>query len=198
MVLGIPRGGIIVARELARALGGELDIILARKLRAPVHPELALGSVAEDGKVFLNELVVRGLGVSSTYIEEEKSRQLAELRRRSEMIRQVRPRVPLESRVVVVTDDGVATGATTRAAVWAVRLGRPKRLMAAIPVGSRDTLADLAADVDDMLCLRAPPLFGAVGQYYQQFYPVEDEEVLEILREEQGRSGRRSGPAESQ
>src|SRR3972149_1649709 len=121
VVLGIPRGGIIVARELARALGGELDIILARKLRAPLHPELALGSVAEDGKVFLNELVVRGLGVSSTYIEEEKARQLAEIRRRSELVRQVRPRVPLESRVVVVTDDGVATGATTRAAVWAVR-----------------------------------------------------------------------------
>lgn len=181
VVLGIPRGGVVVAREVASALDGELDIILARKLRTPGHEELAMGSVAEDGKVFLNEDVVREFGVGESYIQQEKTRQLAELKRRSELIRQVRPKVPLKGRIVIVTDDGVATGATTQAALWSVRLEQPEKIIAAMPVGPEDTIRRLAKDVDEMLCLRAPSRFTAVGQFYQQFYPVEDEEVLRIL-----------------
>ncbi len=189
VVLGIPRGGIIVAREIARQLDAELDIVLAHKLRTPGHEELAMGSVAEDGKLFLIQKVVGQLGVAEAYIQQEKERQLTEIKRRTELIRQIRPKTPLEGRIVIVTDDGVATGATTQAALWAVRMEQPEKLIAAMPVGPEDTIRRLAGDVDEMLCLRAPPLFAAVGQFYRQFYPVEDEDMLEILREERGRVG---------
>ncbi|MBI4181084.1 MAG: phosphoribosyltransferase [Chloroflexi bacterium] len=181
VVLGIPRGGVVVAREVASALDGELDVVLARKLHTPGQEELAMGSVAEDGNVFLNEEVVREFGVAESYIQQEEAQQLAELKRRSKLIRQVRPKIPLKGRIVIVTDDGVATGATTQAALWSVRLEQPKKLIAAMPVGPQETITRLAKDVDEMLCLKSPPLFAAVGQFYQQFYPVEDEEVLRIL-----------------
>lgn len=183
-VLGIPRGGMVVAREIARALDAELDIVLAHKLRTPGHEELAMGSVAEDGKLFLNQEVVGGLGVGEAYIQQEKARQMAEIKRRTELFRRVRPKVTLKGRIVIVADDGVATGATTQAALWAIRLEQPQKLIAAIPVGPEDTIRRLAEAADKMLCLRAPPLFAAVGQFYQQFYPVDDEDVLKILREE--------------
>ncbi|MBI2850411.1 MAG: phosphoribosyltransferase [Chloroflexi bacterium] len=181
VVLGIPRGGVVVARELARALDAELDIVLARKLRTPGYEELAMGSVAEDGKIFLNQEVVADVGVSQSQIQEEKARQLAEIRRRAELIRRVRAKIPLKGRIVIVTDDGVATGATTQAAFWGARAEQPAKLVAAIPVGPEDTIRRLAKDVDEMICLRTPPFFSAVGQFYQRFYQVEDEEVLEIL-----------------
>lgn len=182
VVLGIPRGGVVVAREIAQALDAEVDIVLARKLGAPGHQELALGAVSEDGTLFLNQDVVRELEVGEGYIQQEKARQLAEIKRRSELIREVRPKIPLRGRIVIVADDGVATGATTQAALWSVRSEQPERLIAAIPVGPEDTIRRLAKDVDEMLCLRVPPLFAAVGQFYEQFYPVEDEDVLRILR----------------
>jgi putative phosphoribosyl transferase len=187
VVLGIPRGGVVVARELARTLDAELDIVLAHKLRAPGHPELAMGSVAESGKVFLNEEVVRELGVSQQYIDEESQAQLGEIKRRARLIRRMRRRVPLKGKVAVVTDDGVATGATTQAAFWAVRQEKPALLVAAIPVGPEDVVRRLAEEVDQMVCLRTPPLFSAVGRFYLRFQPVGEEEVLKILREEQGR-----------
>jgi putative phosphoribosyl transferase len=188
VVLGIPRGGIVVAREIARELGAELDIVLARKLRTPGYTELAMGSVAEDGKLFINQEVVRELLISDTHIQQEKAQQMAEIKRRTEMIRHVRPRIPLKGRIVIVTDDGVATGATTQAALWAVRLEQPQKLIAAVPVGPEDTIRRLAEDVDEMVCLRVPRPFAAVGQFYRQFQPVEDEDVLMILREEGERS----------
>lgn len=188
VVLGIPRGGIVVARELAYALEAEMDIVLAHKLRTPGHGELAMGSVSEDGKLFLNETVLREVGVSKAYIEKERELQLAELKRRSELIRRIRPKIPLRNRVVIVTDDGVATGATTQAAFWAVRTEQPQKLIAAIPVGPEDTIISLSKDVGEMVCLRTPPSFFAVGQFYAQFPEVEDEEVLEILQEEHEKS----------
>ncbi len=189
VVLGIPRGGIIVAREIARQLDAELDIVLAHKLRTPGQEELAMGSVAEDGKLFLNQEVVQKLRIGDPSIRQEKARQLAEIKRRTEMIRRVQPRIPLRGRIVIVTDDGVATGATTQAALWAVRMEQPEKLIAALPVGPEDTVKRLAGDVDEMLCLCTPPVFVAVGQFYRQFYPVEDEEMLRILREEGGKVG---------
>jgi predicted phosphoribosyltransferase len=188
VVLGIPRGGIVVAKELASALEGELDVVLAHKLGTPGQPELAMGSVAEDGKVFLNEDVTGPLGVNSAAIEREKVRQLALIRMRIEMIRKVRPKVPLEGRVVIVTDDGVATGATTQAALWAARGEGPETLVCAVPVGPEDTIRRLSGVVDEMLCLRAPPMFAAVGQFYDRFSPVEDDEMLAILSDEAKRS----------
>ena len=189
IVLGIPRGGIIVAQELARALRADLDIVLAHKLRTPGHMELAMGSVAEDGKLFLNEEVIGELDVNDAYITQEKAQQMAEIRRRTELFRGVRPKLPLAGRTVIVTDDGVATGATTQAALWAVRLENPEKLIAAFPVGPEDTIRRLAEDVDEMLCLRTPPLFAAVGQFYMRFEPVDDEEVLKVLEKEHERGG---------
>ena len=181
VVLGIPRGGVAVAYEIAKALDAEMDIVLAHKLGTPGHEELAMGSVSEDGTLFLNQELVREFDIGETYIQQEKARQLTEIKRRTELIRQVRPKVPLAGRIVIVADDGVATGATTQAALWAVRTEHPKKLIAAIPVGPEDTIKKLAEDVDEMLCLRMPPLFAAVGQFYEQFHPVEDEEVLRML-----------------
>jgi predicted phosphoribosyltransferase len=187
VVLGIPRGGIAVAQELAQTLDAELDIVLAHKLRAPEHPELAIGSVAESGKIFLNEEVVTRLGISQHYIKEERKTQLAEIKRRARLIRRIRPRVLLKGKIVIVTDDGVATGATTQAAFWAVRQEKPALLVAAIPVGPEDVVRRLAEDVDEMVCLRTPRFFSAVGQFYSRFEPVDDADVLKILMEEQKR-----------
>ncbi len=190
VALGIPRGGIVVARELAQALDAELDIVLSRKLRTPGHTELAMGSVAEDGKLFLNESVIREMRVERPYIQQERTRQLAEIARRRQLVREVRPKMPLEGKVVIVTDDGVATGATFQAALWAVRQEHPKTLIAAIPVGSEESVRMLARDADETICLRAPPFFAAVGQFYMRFSQVEDEDVLAILKEEYERKSR--------
>ena len=184
VVLGIPRGGIIVAREIAHALDGELDIVLAHKLGTPGQQELAMGSIAEDGKLFLNENITGMMSISSDYIESERKRQLAAIKLRAEMVRRIRPKIPLKGRIVIVTDDGIATGATTQAALWAVRMEEPERLITAIPVGPEDTVRRISELADEMLCLRTPPSFAAVGQFYERFYPVEDEDMFRILRQE--------------
>jgi len=189
VVLGIPRGGVIVAREVAHALDAPLDIVIARKLGAPGNPELAIGAVSEDGRLFVDEQVAYAVGANRRYIEEEKERQLREIARRSTLYRQARPKVPLQGRTAVVTDDGVATGATTQAALRAVRQEQPRRLVLAVPVGPQETVERLAQDADEALCLRAPAFFAAVGQFYEWFNQTEEEELLAILRQEAGRSG---------
>jgi putative phosphoribosyl transferase len=187
VVLGIPRGGIVVAREIAREIDGELDIILAHKLRSPGYSELAMGAISEDGKIFLNEEVVRELGVSETNLHKERQRQMVEINRRIEMFRKERQKAQLSGRIVIVTDDGIATGSTTQAALWSVRQERPRKLICAMPVGPEETLMRLADDADEIICLRSPSYFMAVGQFYVRFQPVEDEEVREILHQEQQR-----------
>jgi putative phosphoribosyl transferase len=183
VVLGIPRGGVVIAREVARALEAEVDTVLSRKLGAPGNPELAIGAIAEDGKVFLHEQLLSQLGVTPEYLKQEKARQMAELKRRIALYRQARSKVPLEGRVVIVTDDGVATGATMQAALWTSNREGPDRLIAALPVGPADTVTRLAQETDELICLRAPPFFGAIGQFYQTFEQVKDEEVVKILKE---------------
>ncbi|MBI2830589.1 MAG: phosphoribosyltransferase [Chloroflexi bacterium] len=192
VVLGIPRGGIVVARELALGVAGDLDIVLSRKLRTPGYPELAMGSVDEDGHVYINDEVMRQLPAGKEAIEREKEFQMREIKRRTELIRQVLPKMPLKDRIVVITDDGVATGATTQAAIWSARHEEPGKLIATIPVGAEETIRRLADDVDEMVCLRCPPFFAAVGQFYLRFGQVEDEDVLKILREEAGRRNKAS------
>jgi len=187
VVLGIPRGGIIVAHEIAEALDADLDIVLSRKLRTPWHEELAMGSVAENGKVFLNQDVISEINITPVEIDREKEVQMTEITRRSALIRKVRPRVPLTGRIVIVTDDGIATGATIQAALWSVRQEKPSYLIAAIPVGPAETIGELSGDVDEIVCLSTPPFFTAVGQFYQNFNQVEDGEVLEILESENKR-----------
>jgi putative phosphoribosyl transferase len=184
VVLGIPRGGIIIAQELALRVEADLDIVLSRKLGTPGQSELAMGSLSEDGSVFVNEGVVQMFGVTDSDIEQEKARQMAEIQRRSRLIRHVLPKTPLKDRLVIVTDDGVATGATMQAALWAVRQEKPQRLIAAMPVASEEAIDRLAADADEIICLRQPAYFYAVGQFYIQFTQIEDEEVLRILEAE--------------
>jgi len=189
VVLGIPRGGIVIAGELAAILNADLDIVLSHKLGASGNPEFAIGAIGEDGKLFLNETAVSELGEGKTYIEQEKTRQFAVIKRRIERYRQILPKVSLKDRCVIVTDDGIATGATMRAALWIARGEHPERLLAALPVGPPDTIQRLARDADEVVCLKAPSFFAAIGQFYLDFSQVEDEEVLEILKKEAKRKG---------
>jgi putative phosphoribosyl transferase len=191
VILGIPRGGMAVAREIARSLDAELDIVLSRKLRSPGQPELAFGAISEDGQVSLNRDVVQMLDIPEDYIEREEAFQMAEINRRNSIFRRERPRVPLIGRIAIITDDGVATGATFKVALAAARHEHPAKLIAALPVGPENTIVKLAAAADESICLRSPPIFGAVGQFYEHFEQLEDEDVLSILREERQRTAER-------
>jgi len=189
VVLGIPRGGVVVGREVARAVGGALDIVLARKLGSPGNPELAIGAISEDGRLYLDERLASQVGADSAYVEEEKEQQLRGIARRAASYRSVRPKVTVRGRPTIVTDDGVATGATAQAALRAVRQEQPDALILALPVGPPETLRRLARDADEVLCLRGPAFFAAVGQFYVRFDQTEDAELLAILREEAIRAG---------
>ena len=183
MVLGIPRGGVVTAAVLARELGAELDVVLSRKLRAPTQPELAVGAIGEDGRMVLNPDIREFMDIPDDYLEGEKRHQLAEIARRKKLIRGVRPPVPLAGRSVVVTDDGIATGSTMIAALQAARAQHPHELIAAAPVGSPDRIAQVRRWCDDVVCLLTPEDFWAIGQFYDHFDPVEDAEVVRLLRE---------------
>ena len=144
VVLGIPRGGLVVGYVLARALNAFLDIVLARKLGAPGNPELAIGAISEEGKIFLNEEVVLMTGTQKEYIQREKKLQLEEMSERAKRYRKVRAKIPLQNQYVIITDDGIATGATMRAALLTVSQEKPKRLIVALPVGAEESLGNLA------------------------------------------------------
>ncbi len=182
VVLGIPRGGMVVAGEIALLLDARLDIALSRKLGAPGNPELAIGAVGESGRLFLNQgLTLRALA-DKKYIEAEKARQLSELKGRVRLFRRVKEKAALKGRTVILTDDGVATGATMRAALWDARQDGPDKLIAAIPVGAKDSLEALVEYTDELVALRVPGCLVAVGQFYLNFGQTTDEEVLEILK----------------
>ncbi len=181
VVLGIPRGGVVVAESLAQVLGATLDIVLSRKIGAPGNPEFAIGAISEDGELFLNKDFVHQTGAGHEYVEQERARQTAEIKRRRILFRNAHPKVPLKNRTVIITDDGIATGATFQAALWAVRQECPIRLIAAIPVGPEDSLCKVAEDADELLCARVPDFFYALSQFYAQFDQIEDKQVLEIL-----------------
>jgi predicted phosphoribosyltransferase len=183
LVVGIPRGGVVLAAVLAGELGAELDVVLARKLRAPYQPEYALGAVSEDGRVTLGPDVQDVPGVTRAYLEEGVREQLDEIDRRKRLIRAIRPAAPAAGRSVIVIDDGIATGATMIAALQALRQQHPQELIAAAPVASPERLAEVRRWCDEVVCLHAPEEFHAVGQFYAHFEPVEDEEVLELLRD---------------
>jgi putative phosphoribosyl transferase len=183
LVLAIPRGGIEVAAEIAHALGAELDVVLARKLRCPVQPELALGAVVETGEVTFNHFSSALAATSEAAIEAERQHQLQEIARRRELYRRVRPQAPIAGRSVIITDDGIATGSTMIAAIGSVRAAGPREIIVAVPVGSPERVADIAARCERMICLIEPEDFMAVGQFYRSFDQVSDERVLTILAE---------------
>ncbi len=182
VVLGIPRGGVVIAEIIAEHLNAELDIALTRKIRVPFNPELAAGAVSEYGKMHLNNAIVDSLGISREYINKEKNLQLNEIKKRKELYRQVLEKKSLNNMIVFLTDDGVATGATMQAAIWAAIAEFPQKVILAIPVAPLDTIKKLANDVDDTICLCAPENFRAISRFYKFFDQVSDERVIEILK----------------
>jgi predicted phosphoribosyltransferase len=182
LVLAIPRGGVVTGAVLARELGSDLDVVLSRKLRAPDQPELALGAISEDGQVHLNRGVVEALGVCEDYLQQEKQHQLSEIARRKRLFRSVRPEAAIAGRTVIVTDDGIATGSTMMAALETVRPQRPRELIVAVPVAPLDRLAAFEERCDQIVCLHSPAEFWAVGQFYEKFPTIEDEDVVELLK----------------
>jgi len=181
IILAIPRGGVVVGYEVARELGLDLDVYITRKIGAPYNPELALGAVASDGSVVLDDDMIQRLSVSADFIDREKARQEKEIQRRLTRYRGHRPPLDLAGKVVVLVDDGVATGATTLAAIRALRKQPLAKLILAIPVAPPDTAALLGKEVDQMVCLSTPEPFWAVGAFYLVFDQTSDEEVMRLL-----------------
>jgi len=189
VVLGLPRGGVPVAAGVARELGAPLDVLVVRKLGLPGQPELAMGAiagVAGDVEVVRNDTVLALAPVDEETFLEVYAAEVAELRRRESAYRGDRPPAEVAGCTTVVVDDGLATGSTMRAAVAAVRHGRPAAVVVAVPVGSRDTCARLAGEVDEVVCLTSPRSFTAVGQAYVDFSPTSDDEVRRALAEVAG------------
>ncbi len=185
VVLALPRGGVPVGYEIAKALGAPLDLVLVRKIGAPGQKELAVAAVVDgqDAEVVINEEVADLLQLSADYVDKEATRQLEEIERRRRLYFGARPRVALAGRTAIIVDDGIATGATVRAALRAVRRAEPAALVLAVPVAPKDTLEMLKAEVDDIVCLAAPAAFGALSLYYDDFAQVDDDEVAALLRQ---------------
>ncbi len=183
VVLALPRGGLPVAAEIARALGAPLDVVLVRKVGLPEQPELAMGAVVDGDEpiVVRNEDVIALGGVSEHEFKAVCAREFAEIERRRRRFVGNRRRAPIAGRTAIVTDDGVATGATARAALRAIRKRGPKTLVLAVPVAAHDTIEDLRGEVDAVVCLEAPRYFDAVGSFYSDFRQVSDDEVAAIL-----------------
>lgn len=182
LVLGVPRGGVVVAAEVARELRAPLDVVIARKLGAPDQPELAIGAVVgSDGIRLLDEPTIRHLGVSREYLDAETLRQQQEIARRMRFYRGERPFPGLEGRSVLVVDDGIATGYTMRAAVLGLRRLNPRQLIVAVPVAPSSTCEELAEIADEVVCLETPEPFYAVGAWYEEFDQTSDEEVIQLL-----------------
>jgi putative phosphoribosyl transferase len=181
IVLALARGGVPVGYEVAHALSLPLDVFIVRKLGMPGHEELAMGAIASGGVRVLNEEVVRQLPNAGAAIKTATDREGHELERREVEYRDGRPALELRGRMVILVDDGLATGATMRAAVAALRERGVAKLMVAVPVGSPETCAELRAEVDEVICLSAPGAFRAVGQFYEDFTQTTDQEVRELL-----------------
>ena len=181
LVLALPRGGVPVAYEVARALGAPLDLLLVRKLGVPGHEELAMGAIASGGIRVLNREVIAATGVGESQIEAAAAREQRELERRAGAYRGERPPPTIAGRCVILIDDGLATGATMRAALAALRPQHPAALVVAVPVAPPETLARLRAEANDVVCLEAPEAFYAIGAWYRDFGQLHDDQVRALL-----------------
>ena len=181
IVLGLPRGGVPVAFEVAHRLGAPLDVFIVRKLGVPGFEELAAGAIASGGVRVLNEDVMRSIPHADEAIDAVTIRETAELERREQIYREGRPAPQLRDRIVILVDDGLATGATMRAAIEALRQSGAAKIVVAVPVGPQDTCRELEEEADETICLSTPEFFQAVGQYYEDFSQTSDEDVRELL-----------------
>lgn len=181
LVLAIPRGAVPMAKLIAERLGGDFDVVLVRKLRAPWQPELAVGSVDESGWTYIAPFAA-SMGADDKHLAEEKRKQLETIRQRRAQYTPLRPHIDPAGRTVIVVDDGLATGATMIAALHGLRQQNPAKLVCAVPVAPPDTLAKVRELADEVVCLQAPEFFQAVGQFYRDFPQVEDEEVIALLK----------------
>jgi putative phosphoribosyl transferase len=181
IVLGIPRGGVVVAAEVARALNVPLDVFLAHKLGAPANPELAIGAITSSGEICMDDALVHELRISHKQIEREAEYQRREIERRTRVYRQDRLPLDVKNKTVVLIDDGIATGSTVLASLRSLRRQNPARLILAIPVGPTDTMDRLSSECDQVVVLSTPEPFYAVGRFYERFGQTSDEEVVELL-----------------
>ena len=195
VVLALPRGGVAVGAEIARALEAPLDIVLVRKIGVPWQPELALGAVSDgaEAQTFIDAALAKELPLPDRYVEEETKRQLEEIERRRKIYCGGRPALDIKGRTAIVVDDGIATGATMRVALRAVRRRAPARLVLAVPVAPPDTLAALDKEADEVVCLDTPRWFGAIGLFYHDFHQMSDAEVTDLL----ARASQPAAPAKS-
>jgi putative phosphoribosyl transferase len=183
VVLALPRGGVPVAAEIARRIGAPLDLVLVRKIGVPFQPELAAAAVIDgaDAQIVANDDVMAMVGLTRADIERAARRELAEIERRRRVYLQGRERLPLEGRTLVLVDDGIATGASVRAALTALRQRRPRALILAVPVAPADTIAALRPEVDEVICLKMPEPFMAIGLHYRDFHQLSDADVVRTL-----------------
>ena len=189
VVVALPRGGVPVAHEIATALGAPLDVLAVRKLGAPGNPELGMGAIAEDGTGVIDQGTVKALGVSEGNLRSVIDREAAELRRRVALYRGERPALDLTGRIVIVVDDGVATGVTDTAALRAIRSRGPEKVVLAVPVCAPEAARMLAKEADEVVCLSTPPSLDGVGRWYRDFSQVSDDEVLRLLHSSNGNGG---------
>jgi len=182
VVLGVPRGGVVVAAEVARALGAPLDVAITRKVGAPGNPEFAIGAVSEGEGQVLDREIIRRMRISEAYVEQEVARQRAELQRRLNLYRGGREPIALEGKTVLLVDDGIATGATILATIQTLRAQRPRRIVLAVPVAPPDALERLALEADEVVCPHVPTFFLSVGAFYQRFDQTSDEEVIRLIQ----------------
>lgn len=181
LILAIPRGAVPMAKLIAEQLGGEFDVVLVRKLRAPFQPELAIGSVDESGWTYIAPFAV-STGADADHVAEEKRTQMETIRQRRAQYTPIRLPIDPAGRIVIVIDDGLATGATMIAALHGLRERKPAKLICAVPVAPPDTLDKVREMADEVVCLEAPAFFQAVGQFYRHFPQVEDDEVIALLK----------------
>ncbi|MGW0700257.1 phosphoribosyltransferase [Streptomyces sp. NPDC002867] len=193
VVLALPRGGVPVAAEIARALKAPLDVVVARKIGAPGHPETGIGAIAGEDPPVYDRRALEMLGLTEDDLAADVARERSELHRREELYRRGRPALAVEGRTVILVDDGLATGLTARAALRRLRSGNPARLILAVPVCAPQAAASVREDADDLVCLHQPSSFRAVGKWYEEFAQVSDDEVVSTLRCPGILSGQRDG-----